>query len=344
MSEDVLSDAFFDARERDLKKRLKPKRFEHARGVSKTAASLAETYGVDVRKARLAGLLHDWDKEYGDDEIRERARALGVDVDPYVLDTMPRLLHGPTAAAELVRAYPDLSADVVQAIARHTAAAVGMSDLDMIIYIADAIEPSRDFDGLDELRAAIGAVLHDDVQPYPADARGAPATPAPGNRRGVEPLRGPIARREGRERNSVSTTTTEKTSRECALIAACAADEKKATDIMVQEVRDLIGVTDYFVIATASNNRQVEAIIDEIEDAVRTKAQMKPLHREGTQDGTWSLLDYGSFVVHVFQPETREYYRLEALWNDAPVIDLAAEAGLTDIEYSDRIAKMLGKE
>ena len=158
MSEDVLSDAFFDARERDLKKRLKPKRFEHARGVSKTAASLAETYGVDVRKARLAGLLHDWDKEYGDDEIRERARALGVDVDPYVLDTMPRLLHGPTAAAELVRAYPDLSADVVQAIARHTAAAVGMSDLDMIIYIADAIEPSRDFDGLDELRAAIGAV------------------------------------------------------------------------------------------------------------------------------------------------------------------------------------------
>ena len=89
----------------------------------------------------------------------------------------------------------------------------------------------------------------------------------------------------------MSTTTTEKTSRECALIAACAADEKKATDIMVQEVRD-----------------------------------------------------HGSFVVHVFQPETREYYRLEALWNDAPVIDLAAEAGLTDIEYSDRIAKMLGKE
>ena len=105
----------------------------------------------------------------------------------------------------------------------------------------------------------------------------------------------------------MSTTTTEKTSRECALIAACAADEKKATDIMVQEVRDLIGVTDYFVIATASNNRQVEAIIDEIEDAVRTKAQMKPLHREGTQDGTWSLVDYGSFVVHVFQPQTREY-------------------------------------
>lgn len=135
----------------------------------------------------------------------------------------------------------------------------------------------------------------------------------------------------------------EKTARECALIAARAADEKKATDIMVQEVGELISVTEYFVIATASNNRQVAAIIDEIEEKLREQARIKPLHREGTQDGTWSLLDYGSFVVHVFQPETREYYRLEALWNDAPIIDLAAEAGLTEIEYSDRIAKLLGK-
>ena len=54
-----------------------------------------------------------------------------------------------------------------------------------------------------------------------------------------------------------------------------------------------------------------------------------------------ALLDYGEFVVHVFQPETREYYRLEALWNDAPIIDLAKEAGLVDVEYSERIAKLL---
>lgn len=130
-------------------------------------------------------------------------------------------------------------------------------------------------------------------------------------------------------------------SKSCALIAARAADEKKATDIMVQEVRDLIGVTDYFVIVTASNNRQVEAIVDEIEDQERIQGHIKPLHREGTQDGTWALLDYGNFIVHVFQPETREFYRLEALWNDAPIIDLAAEAGLTNLEYSERIAKLL---
>lgn len=121
-------------------------------------------------------------------------------------------------------------------------------------------------------------------------------------------------------------------------------DEKKATDIMVQEVRDLIGVTDYFVIATAANSRQVDAIIDEIEDKLREEASIKPTHREMSADGSWSLLDYGNIVVHVFMPETREYYRLEALWNDAPVIDLAAEAGLENLQYSDRIAKLLGRE
>lgn len=132
-------------------------------------------------------------------------------------------------------------------------------------------------------------------------------------------------------------------SRKCAIVAAQAADSKKATDIMVQEVRELIGVTDYFVIATAANNRQVAAIIDEIEEQVRVQGGLKPLHREGTNEGIWSLLDYGFMVVHVFQPEARDFYRLEQLWNDAPIIDLAEEAGLTDVEYSERIAQLMEK-
>lgn len=136
---------------------------------------------------------------------------------------------------------------------------------------------------------------------------------------------------------------TEHDSRALALITAHAAYNKKAQDLMVQEVKDLISITDYFVIATASNNRQVEAIIEAIEDDMRTEGNIKPLHRESTQDSSWSLLDYGSVVVHVFQPEARDYYRLEQLWNDAPVIDLKAE-GMLDIDYSDRIALMLGQE
>ena len=137
--------------------------------------------------------------------------------------------------------------------------------------------------------------------------------------------------------------TEELTSKDYAIIAARAADEKKATDIVVQNVGELIGVTDYFVIVTATNNRQVHAIIDAVEEAERLQAKIKPLHREETRDGSWELLDYGSIVVHVFQPETREFCRLEALWNDAPVMDLATEAGITDAVYSDRIAVLLGE-
>ena len=136
--------------------------------------------------------------------------------------------------------------------------------------------------------------------------------------------------------------TEQYSARECALLAAKAADEKKATDIMVQEVGAITSMCDYFVIATAANNRQVDAIIEEIEKKLREDGGIKPASREGLQEGSWALLDYGDIVVHVFQPEARDYYRLEDLWNDCPVIDLK-EAGITDAEYSDRIAKLMGK-
>ena len=133
-----------------------------------------------------------------------------------------------------------------------------------------------------------------------------------------------------------------KSSRECALIAARAADERKATDIMVIKVGDLVDVTDYFVIATGANTPQVEAILETIEETLRKEAGVKPASREATSDRSWELLDYGSFVVDIFQPEARDYYRLETLWNDAPIVDLA-EAGIEDPEYSERVAKLIGQ-
>ena len=143
------------------------------------------------------------------------------------------------------------------------------------------------------------------------------------------------------EQNEMNVT--EKTPRECAILAAQAADEKKATDIMIQEMGDLTTVTDYFVIVTASNERQVEAIVDAIEENLRVKGGVKPLGRE-CEDRTWMLLDFGAVIVHVFQPQARDYYRLEELWNDAPVLDLAKEAGLTEVQYSERIAQLMGME
>ena len=157
---DVLSKEFFKARKAELEQRVGPKRFEHCVNVSDTCVMLAKRYGVDVKKARLAGILHDWDKGMDDDEARARVYELGMEseIDPYTVEHMPRVLHGITAARALGNEFPGMPSDVLQAISRHTTAAIDMSELDMVLYIADAIEPGRQFGRIDELRAAVGEV------------------------------------------------------------------------------------------------------------------------------------------------------------------------------------------
>jgi ribosome-associated protein len=109
-------------------------------------------------------------------------------------------------------------------------------------------------------------------------------------------------------------------SREVAARAARAAAAKQATDIVALDVHELIVITDFFVICTASSNRQVKTVIEGIEDAIRELGE-KPIRREGEDDAGWWLLDYIDVVVHVFGEEERAYYDLERLWRDAPRLD-----------------------
>src|SRR4051794_3708789 len=101
--------------------------------------------------------------------------------------------------------------------------------------------------------------------------------------------------------------------------AAQAAADKLASDIVLIDVSDRLAITDVFVIVTGSNERQVEAIVDEVEEKLRL-AGSKPLRREGRRDGRWVLLDYSDIVVHVQHAEERAFYSLERLWKDCPLI------------------------
>jgi ribosome-associated protein len=105
-----------------------------------------------------------------------------------------------------------------------------------------------------------------------------------------------------------------------AQVAAQAADEKKGTNPVILQVGDLLSITEAFVIVSAPNNRLVLTIVDEIELQVKLADGPTPLSIEGLSDATWVLMDFGSFVVHVFQQETREFYDLERLWKEAPRI------------------------
>ncbi|NKQ53816.1 ribosome silencing factor [Amycolatopsis sp. K13G38] len=110
--------------------------------------------------------------------------------------------------------------------------------------------------------------------------------------------------------------------REIATVAAHAAADKKATDVVVLDVSDQLVITDAFVIASAPNERQVGAIVDSVEEKLRG-AGHKPVRREGAREGRWVLLDYVDVVVHVQHDEERSFYGLERLWKDCPRIEVA---------------------
>jgi ribosome-associated protein len=106
-----------------------------------------------------------------------------------------------------------------------------------------------------------------------------------------------------------------------AVVAARAADDKGAEDILILEVAGVLTVVDEFVVASAPNDRQVRAVVDEVERKVAAAGLAKPLRVEGRDERKWVLLDYGDVVVHVFLREVREYYELERLWSDVPRIE-----------------------
>lgn len=108
--------------------------------------------------------------------------------------------------------------------------------------------------------------------------------------------------------------------------AAQAAADKLAKDIIAYDVSEVLAITDAFLLASADNDRQVKAIVDEIEERLLKERKVKPARREGERDGRWVLLDYIDIVVHVQHIEERMFYALERLWKDCPEIGLPEDA------------------
>ena len=106
-----------------------------------------------------------------------------------------------------------------------------------------------------------------------------------------------------------------------AQVAARAADEKQGSEITVLNVGDVLAITELFVVATARNSRQVGAIQSEVSHKVREKLGRSPLRSEGTVEQQWVLIDYGDVVVHIFAQEARDFYEIERLYFDVPVVN-----------------------
>lgn len=100
--------------------------------------------------------------------------------------------------------------------------------------------------------------------------------------------------------------------------------DKKASEVLILNLVSLTSITDYFVICTGSSNTQVKAISEHVSDELKKK-KIRPLHVEGTSNEEWVLMDYVDVVVHIFQPQKREFYGLERLWGDAEIMEINDE-------------------
>ena len=108
------------------------------------------------------------------------------------------------------------------------------------------------------------------------------------------------------------------------LIAVRAAESKKATDIKVLDLSGITSFADYFVICTGANQRQIQAVSDEVSLQLKQQAHELPLSLEGYNQAEWVLADYGDLLVHIFSPKAREYYDLERLWRSAKTVEIPA--------------------
>lgn len=105
-------------------------------------------------------------------------------------------------------------------------------------------------------------------------------------------------------------------------LALRCADEKKAFDVIALDLREVASFTEFFIIASGANQRQVQAISDEISEQVKKQLKTKAVRIEGYRSAEWILLDYGDFIVHIFEKEARAFYDLERLWRDAKRVEI----------------------
>jgi ribosome-associated protein len=125
---------------------------------------------------------------------------------------------------------------------------------------------------------------------------------------------------------TVESTSLKTNAETVAIVAARAADDKQGSSILVLNVGDVLAITEMFVVVSASNSRQLRTIANEVTAKIREESDRPLLRSEGMAEQQWVLLDYGDVVVHIFSEDIREFYEIERLYQDVPVVDWQASA------------------
>ena len=312
--------------EEEMRQILPKKRYLHSVAVAHLAAAYAVSLGMLPEKALIAGILHDCAKAYTDEQ-------LVADCDRYSLPVTEVerrngfLLHGKLGAFYARERYFVTDKEILSAIAYHTTGRPGMTDLEKVVYLADYLEPFRTqptIPTLNEIRKiaftdinkAVYLALKNTLRYLHESGQELDLT----TEETYEEYRAYYENQENKATEEYKMTDRAK---EIVKIAYKALDEKKAEDIKIIDISDISVIADYFVIANGTNSSQVEAMVDEVTDAL-AKEKIHAERIEGIRSSGWILMDYNDVVIHIFSREDRLFYDLERIWRDGK--ELAPES------------------
>ena len=297
--------------EKYVKSHLSDKRWNHTVNVVSEAEKLCQMYGGDMEKCVTAAIFHDVVKELPNEELNALVRKFGFD-EKYI--DSPNLSHGKIAAALLKHEWGIDDEDIINAVSYHTTGRAGMSKTEKIVFIADAIEPTRVYNGVEAIRKATYEDLNRGCLKSLTD------TVEHLKEKGVSYIDEDTLRarewfeeqiddfRKERDGNHMN-------SKDYALLAAETLDSKKAEDIIIFDIAEKSSIADYLILATGLNERSVGALIDEVEDRLAQEGLLvKSI--EGKKESGWILMDYGDIIVNVLTAEKRDRYNIEKVWAD----------------------------
>ncbi len=283
---------------------LSANRRRHSLAVAKLCHALALRWGEPAFRAYTAGLLHDLARELPAAELLCIATEYGIEIGREEREN-PVLLHCAVGALMARELYGVEDEGILSAIAKHTVGDEEMSRLDAIVFLADKTEPYRDYEQAKTIRELafqdIGAALRTALTEEAAYLNAKGKEPHPKTLRLIIRIK---------ERENRPLDTLEK-----AYQIKDTMVEKKAEEILLIDIAEITEIAEYFLLCSARNRLQAQAIADAIMEKMGESGS-EPLRKEGYENGGWILLDYGSIVVHIFQPEEKEYFKLERLWSD----------------------------
>lgn len=294
-------------------------RYTHSIGVMETAIEMAKRFGVDQEKALLAGLLHDCAKQIDRDTQIAMCDQLGIALDQVKRESSA-LIHADLGARLAETEFGITDKSILDAIQYHTLGRANMTQLEKVLYLADIIEPNRKpFEGLAELRELCQKNL-DEAVLYGLEL-GIANVARKGRTLHTQTVEAEAYYRQLLHKEAYPMELLN--SFEKAQKAVKVLDAKKAFDITLLKVGELTILADYFIICSANSTTQVRALSDHLEESF-DEIGVPLLSREGKQGMNWLLLDYGDCIIHIFNKETREFYGLEKLWDDAEEIDISS--------------------